>query len=114
MGNVFRWLVLMVVLALPAALGGCSSSSSGGDHDYRNYEKYVRYSYDCANLACYDTSNQIDFNSDGHRARTCVWNCGTGYKQSIKAYVALKFEQVNGCWQLTHDEFTGDFQGLCN
>ena len=114
MGSKFRYAGLTLVLVLMTALSGCSSSSSGSNHDPKGYEQYVKYTYDCQNLSCYDTSNRIDFNSNDHRARTCIWNCGTGYKQSIKAYVALKFETVNGCWQLTHDEFSSDYQGVCN
>jgi len=95
-------------------LYGCSTSSTGGDHDPKNSEKGVRYSMDCENLVCLDTSNIIDFSSGDHRARTCIWNCGTGYKQCIKAQVTLKFEQVGGCWQLTHDQLSANYEGACN
>ena len=93
---------------------GCSTSSTGGDHDPKNTEKTVRYSFDCENLVCLDTSNIIDFNSGDHRARTCIWNCGTGYNQCIKAQMTLKFEKVNGCWQLTNDQLSSNYEGACN
>jgi hypothetical protein len=92
---------------------GCSTSSTGGDHDLKNSEKIVRYSFDCENLVCLDTSNIIDFNSGDYRSRTCVWNCGTGYNQCIKAQVTLKFEKVGGCWQLTHDQLSANYEGAC-
>ena len=93
---------------------GCTTSSTGGAHDSKNSEKTVRYSFDCENLVCLDTSNIIDFNSNNHHARTCIWNCGTGYNQCIRAQVTLKFEKVNGCWQLTHDQLSSNYEGACN
>lgn len=105
---------LAVALICLVFIYGCSTSSTGGDHDPKNSEKTVRYSFDCENLVCQDTSNIIDFNSSDHRAKTCIWNCGTGYNQCIKAQVTLKFEKVNGCWQLTHDQLSSNYEGACN
>jgi hypothetical protein len=93
---------------------GCTNSSTGGDHDSKNSERIVRYSLDCENLVCLYPSNIIDFNSGDHRARTCIWNCGTDYKQCVRAQVTLKFEQVNGCWQLTNDQLSSNYAGACN
>jgi hypothetical protein len=93
---------------------GCSSTSTGGSQDNRNSEKIVRYSFDCANLACTDASGIVDFASGDYQSRTCIWNCGTGFSQCVRAQVTLKFEKVGGCWQLTHDQLSGNYQGVCN
>ncbi len=109
-----KYLGLTLALLGLVFIYGCSTSSTGGDHDPKNSEKIVRYSFDCENLVCLDTSNIIDFNSGDHRARTCIWNCGTGYNQCIKAQVTLKFEKVNGCWHMTHDQLSSNYEGACN
>ena len=92
----------------------CSSSSTGGSHDNRDSEKTVRYSFDCANLVCADASGIVDFASGDYQSRTCIWNCGTGFNQCVRAQVTLKFEKVGGCWQLTHDQLSANYQGACN
>jgi hypothetical protein len=28
--------------------------------------------------------------------------------------VTLKFEKANGCWQLTHDQLSANYEGACN
>lgn len=112
--------VLLKCSSLAAALiglvfiYGCTTSSTGGAHDSKNNETLVQYSFDCGNLSCFYTSNVIDFTSSDHQARTCIWNCGTGFNQSIRAQVTLKFEKVNGCWQLTHEELSANYSGTCS
>ncbi|MBI5582580.1 MAG: hypothetical protein HY892_02030 [Deltaproteobacteria bacterium] len=116
MGRRIKFAGLAMALVLSIFWTGCSDdTTSGGGQDARNNEKIVRFSFDCENLSCFDTSQVIDFNSTTSRSRTCVWNCGTGYSQCIKAYVSIKFERLNGgCWTLTHDQLSANFQGVCN
>jgi predicted small secreted protein len=106
---------LAMALVLSIFWTGCSDTTSGGGQDARNNEKIVRYSYDCENLTCYDASNIIDDTSNTSRTRTCIWNCGTGFEQCVRAQVTLKFEKIGaGCWKLTHDQLSGNYQGVCN
>jgi hypothetical protein len=114
-GRKIKFAGVIMAMVMAVFWTGCSDTTSGGGQDARNNEKVVRYSFDCENLSCYDTSNIIDFNSTTSRSRTCVWNCGTGYEQSIRAYVSIKFERINGgCWKLTHDQLSANYQGVCN
>lgn len=115
MGRKIQFAVLAMALVGALFWTGCSDTTSGGGQDARNNEKIVRYSYDCETVTCYDTSNIVDSSSNNSRIRTCIWNCGTGYEQSIRAQVTLKFEKIGaGCWQLTHDQLSGNYQGVCN
>ncbi len=110
----FRCLGLTLAFLGLVFIYGCTSSSTGGSHDNRDSEKIVRYSFDCANLSCADASGIVDFASGDYQSRTCIWNCGTGFNQSVRAQVTLKFEKVGGCWQLTHDQLSANYQGACN
>lgn len=109
-----KYFGLSLALLALVFIYGCSSSSTGGEHAAKNSEKTVRYSFDCQNLVCLDTSDVVDFSSGNYRSRTCIWNCGSGYNQCIMAQVTLKFEKVSGCWQLTHDQLSANYQGACN
>jgi hypothetical protein len=93
---------------------GCNSTSTGGSQDNRNSEKIVSYSFDCANVNCANASAVVDFASGDYRSRTCIWNCGTGFNQCVRAQVTLKFEKVGSCWQLTNDQLSANYQGACN